>query len=200
MPMQAPSIRVLRAHLKAVQADLLERRAKRLADALVAACAVVAHADGRAAPEEARRMLAVMRSEPMLSLVPAADVATLFARHGRAFQADPRRAQARALRSVARLAREPREARLVLNACLAVSQADGRVHPAELEATRLVRAALGLGPDPGSVPALPPAAPPRGGPLKTGAAVHAFGTAQPKRTEARTVHRASAGTALALAG
>lgn len=169
----------------AVGEHMVEQRAEKLAHALAAACALVAHADGQAVPAEARRMLAVMRTSPLLSAVPADEALALFVEYVRAFGVNPLRARTRALRRIRRLAEEPRQARLVLNACLLVSQADGVVQPAEMAAVRLVREALGLGPDPGAVPvALPPPIPPRS-PLATGAAAVSAREHRPRLAECR---------------
>ena len=145
--------------LKAMRAEMVEQRAEKLMGALAAACAVIAHADGRAVSVEIRRMLAVMRADPLLSVLPAEDALVPFIEYARVFRADPQRARTVALRQVGRLAEEPRQARLVLHACLTVSEADGVVHPAEAAAIREVRLALGLDPDRGAVPALPPPRP-----------------------------------------
>lgn len=182
---------------------MVEQRAERLVHALAAACAMVAHADGQAVPAEARRMLAVIRTSPLLSAIPAEEALALFVEYARAFGANPPRARTRALRRIRRLAEEPRQARLVLNACLLVSQADGLVHPAEMAAVRQVREALGLGPDPGAVPALPPS-PPRG---RLGARAQLPTSGEPQRTGLPAVvvprqgaHRQPARPVLALAG
>ena len=51
------------------------------------------------------------------------------------------------------MAHQSRLARMVLEACIAVSQADDRLHPSEVEQVRVVRQALGLESDPGNAPA-----------------------------------------------
>lgn len=136
-------------------AALIECHGERLLEATAAGCAIVAHADGEAVPAEAQRLLDVARTDPLLSMFVREAVLAEFASHARAFALDPERARADALRRVAPLAARPRLARAVLDACLAVTRADGLVHPREVEAVRLVRDALGLAPDPGGAPARP---------------------------------------------
>lgn len=132
---------------------LIEYRGEALMDATIAGCALVAHADGEVAPAETQRMLAVMRTDPLLSMFPRDAVVAEFEAHGRAIALHPAQGRAQALRQIKTAALQPRLARVVLNACLAVTRADGRTHPREVEQVELVRDALGLASDPGGCPA-----------------------------------------------
>ena len=102
-----------------LRAAAQEYRGELMMEALVAACALLAHADGHATGSERLRALA----------------------------ADPAAAKAEALRRVACLASQPHKARVVLEACATVCRADGRVGETEVAALREVRDALGLAPD-----------------------------------------------------
>jgi tellurite resistance protein TerB len=126
---------------------LIELRSEALLAATVAACAVVAHADGEVAPAERRRVVTLMRTNPLLSMFPRDVVQTAFAAQQRAFERDAEAARSAALGVVATLAERPRHARVVLEACRAITLADARVHTREIAAMHRVRAALRLPPE-----------------------------------------------------
>lgn len=132
----------------ALRADLLtaliELRSAALLEATVAACALVAHADGEVAPAERRLLFELMRTDPLLSMFPRDVVRHAFTTHQRAFERDPEAAAEAALAQIAPLAERPRHARVALEACRAMTTADARVHPSEVAALQRVRAALGL--------------------------------------------------------
>ena len=152
MPNKYTRDRYEAARLELLEA-LIEYRGETLREATVAGCALIAHADGTVVPAEKQRMLAVMRADPLLSMFPHDTVLAEFEAHGRALALDPARGQALALRQIEAMAPQTRLARVVLNACLAVTRADGHVHPREVEQVRLVRDALGLAPETGGSPA-----------------------------------------------
>lgn len=152
MPKKHTRDRCEAARLELIEA-LIEHRGEALMEATVAGCALIAHADGEVAPAETQRMLAIMRTDPLLSMFPRNTVVAEFEAHGRAFALHPMQGRAQALRQVGAAALQPRLARVVLNACLAVTHADDLVHPREVEQVKLVRDALGLASDPGAPPA-----------------------------------------------
>jgi tellurite resistance protein TerB len=132
----------------ALRADLLvalmQLRSEALLNATVAACALVAHADGEVAPTERQRVLALMRTDPLLSMFAQEVVQRAFAAQECAFERDPEAAKAAALRQIAPLAERPRHARVVFDACRVMTAADTQVHPTEEEALRRIGATLGL--------------------------------------------------------
>ncbi len=128
---------------------LIEHRGEQLMEATVAACAIIAHADGVVVPAEVRRVISIARTDPLLCLFPPEAVLAQFEAHADAIAADFGKGRAEALRDVAPLATRPGLARVVLDACLAVTCADDRVHPGEMQAIALVRDTLGLAPEPG---------------------------------------------------
>lgn len=121
-----------------------EHRGALLAEALVAACAVIAHADGTASRVEWWRVTTVFQDDALLAALPRGAVAEVRDAQRRAFLADAAAARAAALRQLARLAPEPHKARMVLDACLRIVRADGQVTPAEVQALCEVAAALGI--------------------------------------------------------
>ena len=113
-----------------------------LLDALVAACAIVAYADGRADERERHRLLGMMRRIPLLEGFSRDDLAEEFSRHERAFEADPRQARERALATIAALKPNTTEMRTLLNSCDDILRADGIAHPLEYEALSAIGRAL----------------------------------------------------------
>jgi tellurite resistance protein len=123
---------------------LIELHGTRLMDATIAACAVVALADGDVAASERARVLTVMRKDALLSMFAQDEVRAAFDAHAGAFVENPAAAIEQALHAIMPLAGRGREARVVLEACLLITAADGRIDPRELDAIGLVREALGL--------------------------------------------------------
>ncbi len=134
---------------------LIEYRSGRLMEATVAGCAVVAHADGEVSPQELAEMFLVMRTDPLMSMFPRDSIVSEFDTHVWAWQENARTARNEALKQVSLLAPQPRLGRIVIQACINVTQADGRVHPGEIEAIAQVRDALGLDPEPAVQPRAP---------------------------------------------
>lgn len=117
-------------------------RQQDLLDALVAACAVVAYADGRADDRERQRLLGMMRRIPLLEGFSRDDLADEFSRHERAFEADPVQARKQALALISTLKPNTTEMRTLLNSCDDVLRADGIAHPLEYEALSAIGRAL----------------------------------------------------------
>jgi tellurite resistance protein len=117
-------------------------RQQDLLDALVAACAIVAYADGRADDRERRRLLGMMRRIPLLEGFSRDDLAEEFARHERAFEADPAQAREQALATIATLKPNTTEMRTLLSSCDDILRADGVAHPLEYEALSAIGRAL----------------------------------------------------------
>jgi tellurite resistance protein TerB len=111
-------------------------------DALVAACALVAYADGKADVSERNRLLGLMRRIPVLEGFSRDDLAEEFARQERAFAFDPVHARDRALEAVAALRPNANEARALIRSCEEIVRADGVAHPLENAALRSIITAL----------------------------------------------------------
>jgi tellurite resistance protein TerB len=142
--------------------SLIEYRGAKLMEATVAGCAVVALADGEVSPQETARMLSVMGTDPLMSMFPRDSIASEFDTYVWAWQENARVARDAALQQIGLLALQPRLGRIVMQACIDVTQADGQVHPRELEAIAQVREALGLDPEP-AVPLGAPQSPSHNG-------------------------------------
>jgi tellurite resistance protein len=123
---------------------LIELRGTSLMDATVAACAIIAHADGAVSASERRHVISLMQSDRLLSLFARDEVRAAFDAHESAFAEDPALAMEQALHAIMPVAHRRQEARVVLQACLLITAADGRIDPRELDAIGLVREALGM--------------------------------------------------------
>jgi tellurite resistance protein TerB len=102
-----------------------------LLEAMIAACAIIAHADGSVAPTERRRIFKLMRALPNFAAFPSETVELEFTRHEQAFSDHHELGRKHALEVVARLKPHPGETRLLLSACATVLEADGVYHPQE---------------------------------------------------------------------
>jgi tellurite resistance protein len=118
--------------------------------ALVAAYALMAHADGEVAGSERRRLFAIARETPALEDFPRADVADAVAEHEANFRLDPEVAQQIAWEKLTPVAGQRRAALLVIGACRELIPADGVGHPSEYRMLAEIRSRL-------SVDGLPPA-------------------------------------------
>lgn len=147
MPNKHPRRRYASIKLELLSA-LNDYRSGRLMEAAVAGCAVVAHADGEVLPQEVDRMFSAIEADPLMSMFSRDSVASEFGAHVWAWQRDAEAAREAALEQISSVAPQPRLGRIVLQACMDVTHADGRVHPREVEAVAQVREALGLDPEP----------------------------------------------------
>ena len=102
-----------------------------LMEAMVAACAIIAFADGKVDWTERRRTFQMMRAIPAFAGFSSSAIADEFARHERAFQAEPERARERAFFAIAVLEPHATHSRMLLSACEQVLEADGIHHPLE---------------------------------------------------------------------
>ena len=117
-------------------------RQQDMMDALVAACAIVAYADGKADDSERNKLLGLMRRVPLLEGFSRDDLADEFMRHERAFASDPTHARERAHETIATFRANANEARALLRSCEEIARADGVVHPLEHAAMRSIIHAL----------------------------------------------------------
>ena len=102
-----------------------------LMEAMIAAYALMAHADGEVAPAERRRMFSILRENPAMSVFSRADIADEIAEHEANFRFDPEVAQQIAREKLAAVMGQGRSIRLVVAACRDLIAADGVAHPSE---------------------------------------------------------------------
>jgi tellurite resistance protein len=112
--------------------------------ALVAAVAVIAHADGRLELAERRKLVEAFITSSAAKGFSVTDLAHELAEHSRAYGYDPHAAEHRALAclSVSLLSGEQRQS--IRQICHQVITADGLVHPVELGALHRVERALDI--------------------------------------------------------
>lgn len=113
-----------------------------LMEAFVAAYALMAHADGEVAAAERRRIFAILRETPAMSVFSRADLAEEVATHEANFRYDPELAQQIARERLIPLAGNRRAAARIVAACRELIPADGVAHPAEYRALDEIKAVL----------------------------------------------------------
>lgn len=118
-----------------------------LVEALAAATAMVAFADGVSSPEEREELLAVFEEEDRLTDIDLDDLFDAFDDYAERFAEDRKVAETEALATVAVFDDSPDLGRLVVRGALAVASRDGTLTPEEERAVRQLCDALGLEPD-----------------------------------------------------
>ena len=113
-------------------------------EALVAAYALMAHADGEVAGAERRRLFSIVRETPALSAFSREQIAEEAAVHEANYRLDPEMAQQIAREKLQPIADQRRAARLVIAACRDIIQADGIAHPGEYRALAEIKLLLGF--------------------------------------------------------
>ena len=113
-------------------------------EALVAAAALLAHADGEVAPAERGRLMGMMRDEPAFAQVPADAVVEALAMHEANYRLDPEVAIEMAYEKLDAIRGQPRLCSAVVALCRALIPADGVAHPSEYRMLADIRARLGL--------------------------------------------------------
>ena len=94
-------------------------------DAVVAACAMVAQADGWVTPDERTRMIARMRDSPTVAFFGVDDLLVLFEALNLRFDRDPDDGEATAEVAVSRLRGQSGPSRALIETACAVAEADG---------------------------------------------------------------------------
>ena len=115
-----------------------------LIEALAAATAMVAFADGVSSPEEREELLAVFEEEDRLTDIDLDDLFDAFDDYAERFAEDRKLAESEALATVAVFDDSPDLGRLVMRAALVIASTDGTLTPEEERAARQLCEALGL--------------------------------------------------------
>lgn len=116
-------------------------------DAVVAACAMVAQADGWVTPDERTRMLDRMRNSPTVAFFGTDDVLLMFEALNLRFERDLDDGEATAEVAVARLRGQPGPSRRLIDTACSVAEADGGFDAEERAV--ILRLCKLLGVDPG---------------------------------------------------
>lgn len=115
-------------------------------DALIAACALVAQADGWVRPEERRRMEERMRKSPAVAVFGVPEVLLGFETLNERFDRDVADGVAAAETAIRRLAGRAGPARLLVETACAVAEADGGFDAEERDVILRLCELLGLAP------------------------------------------------------
>lgn len=113
-------------------------------EAMTAACAMIAYADGDVSDEEREQFLASARSHPALAVFSTDDIMAEFALHERTFLRDRQSALMLAEDKIRPVAAYPGVAGRLLDECRKMIVADERVYPAEIGALHKIRTLLGI--------------------------------------------------------
>ena len=119
-------------------------RSSQFMESLVAAFAIIAHSDGEVAPAERRRLMALARNEPLLSVFSRNEIAEELAIHEANYELDNEVAGEIAIEKLELMREHPREARAIVEAARSAIAADGVTHPAEFRALAKVKLILRL--------------------------------------------------------
>ena len=114
-------------------------RSSQFMEAVVAAYAIVAHADGEVAPSERGRLMSLARHEPLLSAFSRNDIVEELAVHEANYELDNEVAGEIAVEKLEPMHKHPREAKAIVEAARAAIPADGVAHPAEFRALAKVK-------------------------------------------------------------
>jgi tellurite resistance protein TerB len=119
---------------------------KSFLEAVVAGCALVAHADGVVKPEEKQKMMGFLRNSEVLSVFDVQEVIAIFDKYSKQFEFDHQIGQASALQVVSKLKGKDAEARLMVRVCCAIGAADGNFDNDEKAVVSKICTELGLNP------------------------------------------------------
>ena len=126
--------------------EFRETHAHTMVEPIVAACALVAYADGWVSPEEEKRMARLIGDFRPLEVFGAEDVLIAFADISRRFEEDHEAGEREALRLAGELRSRRRHARLLMETCCAIAAADGGFDREERHAALKLCDALDLDP------------------------------------------------------
>lgn len=133
--------------LRELADELEEEVSEDLIEALAAATALVAFADGVPSPEEREELLSVYEEEDRLTDIDLDDLFDAFDDYAERFAEDPKAAEGEAVAAVGVFDDSPDLGRLIVRAALAVGSTDGTVTPAEEQAVQTLCDTLGLDAD-----------------------------------------------------
>jgi tellurite resistance protein TerB len=132
--------------LEELATELEEDASEDVIEALAAATAMVAFADGVSSPEEREELLGVFEEEDRLTEIDLDDLFDAFDDYAERFAEDPAAAENEVLTAVAVFDDAPELGRLILRGAVAVASSDGSLSPAEEAAVKRLCDVLGLEP------------------------------------------------------
>jgi tellurite resistance protein TerB len=126
--------------------EVTKFRNQEFLEAVVAGCALVAAADGNVSAEEKRKMAGFIQNSAELKVFDMNKVIAAFNSAVEKFEFDAEIGRAEALRTIAKVAKKPEAARLLVRVCCAIGSADGSFDENERAACRTICRELGLPP------------------------------------------------------
>lgn len=129
-----------------LKTEVTKLKNKSFLEAVVAGCALVAHADGVVRPEEKQKMMGFLRNSDVLSVFDVQEVISIFEKYSKQFDFDHQIGQASALQVVAKLKGKDSESRLMVRVCCAIGAADGNFDEHEKAIVSKICNELGLNP------------------------------------------------------
>ena len=132
---------------KRLKQELARHRQRPFLEAAMAACALIASADGEVSFSERTRMDAVLESLAELRVFDPHEAVDLFNARVEALQVDREAGRAAAFEAIRRGAAAAGAAELLVRICVAISLADGKYVPHERAMLGLICAALNLEPE-----------------------------------------------------
>jgi tellurite resistance protein len=113
-------------------------------EAMIAACAIIAHADGKVARGERRKLLSAIDANGGLARHSRKEVLDRLLAHELSFSLDPETAYRLAAASIRPMAARRADALTIIEACRAMVLADGIAEPVEIQALHKISAILDL--------------------------------------------------------
>jgi tellurite resistance protein TerB len=132
-----------RMHLTA---EVAKFRSRGFMEATVAACALVAAADGTISSEEKQKMAGFIRNSDELKHFAMSDVITFFEKVVGSFDFDAGIGKAEALKVIGRLRSNSEQARIMVRVACAIGASDGNFDQSERAVVREICVELGLNP------------------------------------------------------
>ncbi len=127
-----------------VQDSVKKIKNKNFMDGVVAACALVAYANGVIKPEEKSKMLRYIQQNDALSVFDMNDVITAFEKHVQKLDFDIHIGKGEALKIISKLKKKPEEAKMMVWVSCAIGAADGDFDDNEKQVVREICGTLGL--------------------------------------------------------
>lgn len=128
----------------AAEASKFKNRA--FLEAVIAACAMLAAADGKITPDEKAKMTGFIQRAEELKHFNMTEVIQIFGKYADNFDFDLTVGEAECLRVIGKLKGKPDQARLIVRIACAIGMADGDFDDDEKAAVRKIALELGLDP------------------------------------------------------
>lgn len=126
-------------------AEVNKFKNKSMLEAIVAGCALVAHADGSVSSEEKQKMMGYLRSSETLKVYDSGEVIQIFQKYAEKFAFDVQIGSGEVMTAIGKFRGKP-EAQLIVRVCCAISAADGAFDDKEKAVVRRMCQELGLDP------------------------------------------------------